>query len=121
MQHLILALVLAIFMSAASAHSPHRGANGGVVVDAGKYHVEMTAKERTLNVFLHDQNNKPVDAKGHKAVGIFVVAGKPQRIELAPEAANKLTGASPVSLPAAPKGAVQITLPGGSTVQAKFE
>ena len=68
-----------------------------------------------------DDKDKPVDAKGFKATGIFVVGGKPQRIELKPESANKLTGTSPVALPATLKGAVQITLPTGKTVQAKFE
>ena len=50
---------------------------------------------------------------GFKATGIFVVGGKPQRIELKTESANKLTGTSPVALPATLKGAVQIILPTG--------
>ena len=61
----------------------------------------------------NDDKDKPVDAKGFKATGIFVVGGKPQRIELKPESANKLTGTSSVPLPATLKGAVQITLPDG--------
>jgi hypothetical protein len=121
MQRLITVIALASLVSAAFAHSPHTGANGGKVVDAGDYHVEMITKDKALNVYLHDRDNKPVEAKGHKAVGIFVVAGKSQRIELTPESANKLTGTAPVALPATPKGAVQITLPSGSVVQAKFE
>ena len=50
-----------------------------------------------------------------------MVGGKPQRIELKPESANKLSGTASVPLPAKLKGAVQITLPGGKRVQAKFE
>ena len=63
-----------------------------------------------LAVYLYDENDKPVDAKGAKATGIFVIDGKSQRIELKPEGANKLSGTSPVALPATLKGAVQITL-----------
>jgi len=104
----------------ALAHGPSIGPNGGQQVDAGDYHVEMVAKGTALTVYLRDDKDKPVDAKGSKATGVFVIAGSPQRIELAPESANKLTGTSPVALPAALKGAVNITLPNGKTVQAKF-
>ena len=103
------------------AHGPNKGPNGGMQVDAGDYHVEMVAKDTSLTVYLHDDKDKPIDAKGYKATGIFVVNGKPQRIELKANSANKLIGTSSVPLPAALKGAVVITLPTGKTVQAKFE
>ena len=104
----------------APAHGPSKGPHGGRQVDAGDYHVEMLATDTSLAVYL-SQEDRPIDAKGHKAVGIFVVGGKPQRIELKPESANKLTGMSAVALPAIPKGVVRITLPSGNAVQAKFE
>ena len=59
----------------------------------------------------------PVAAKG---TAIFVVDRKVQRIPLTPGGDNKLTGSAAVELPKEPKGAVQITIPGGNTVQAKF-
>jgi hypothetical protein len=117
---LVLVGVLA-FAAAAYAHGPEKGKNGGRQVDAGSYHVELVAKDKALAVYISDEDDKPVEAKGFKATGIFVVGGKPQRIELAPETANKLSGTSAVSLPADLKGAVQIALPTGGTVQAKFE
>lgn len=113
--------VLLAATSVAEAHGPSKGANGGRQVDAGDYHVEMVAKDTSLSVYVNDDKDKPVDAKNFKATGIFVVGGKPQRVELAPEGANKLSGTSQVPLPDNLKGAVQITLPGGKTVQAKFE
>ena len=88
----------------AFAHGPSKGPNGGRQVDAGDYHVEMVAKDTQLAVYLRDDNDKPVDAKGFKATGIFVVDGKPQRIELKTESANKLTGTSPVPLPGDAQG-----------------
>jgi hypothetical protein len=105
----------------AYAHGPAKGTNGGPQVDAGDYHVELVAKDTALSVYINDKDDKPVDAKGFKATGLFVVSGKPQRIELKPETTNKLTGMSAVPMPAHLKGAVQITLPTGKTVQAKFE
>ena len=118
----LFALVAALLIATnAFAHGPTKGPNGGRQVDAGDYHVEMVAKDTALIVYLHDDKDKPVDVKGYKATGIFVVDGKPQRIELKPDSANKLTGAAAVPLPATLKGAVQITLPTGKTVEAKFE
>lgn len=103
------------------AHSPKVGANGGAQVDAGSYHVEVLPDGTTLQVFLRDHSDKEVASAGFKGMAIFVVGGRPQRIPLTPAGTNKLTGTSPVALPKEPKGAVQITTPTGSTVQAKFQ
>jgi hypothetical protein len=121
MKQFVLALAALLITTHVAAHGPSKGAHGGRQVDAGDYHLEMVAKDALLAVYLSDQDDNPVDIKGYRAVGIFVVGGKPQRIELKPESANKLTGTSTMPLPATLKGAVQITLPSGKTVQAKFE
>jgi hypothetical protein len=71
-----------LIAGAAYAHGPDKGPHGGPQVDAGDYHVELVAQDTALAVYLNNDKNEPVDAKGHKATGIFVVSGKPQRIEL---------------------------------------
>jgi hypothetical protein len=103
------------------AHAPKVGANGGVQADAGSFHVELVPNGTTLQVYLRDHSDKDVASAGFKGTAILVVGGKPQRIPLTPAGTNKLTGTSPVALPKEPKGAVQITTPTGSTVQAKFQ
>jgi hypothetical protein len=110
-----------VLATTAYAHGPEKGKNGGRQVDAGDYHVELLAQATTLAIYISDKNDKAVDAKGFKATGIFVVNGKPLRIELKPETANKLSGTASAPLPPDLKGAVQITLPTGGTVQAKYE
>jgi hypothetical protein len=117
---LVAAAIFAASTGIALAHAPKVGANGGPQTDAGDYHVEVVARGTTLDVFLRDQDDKAVKADGFKGTAIFVVGGKSQRIPLAPAGDNKLTGTSTVTLPGEPKGAVQITTPKGSTVQAKF-
>ena len=82
--------------------------------------MEVVAKGTSLQVFLRDHSDKVVLTDGYKGTAIFVVDGKPQRIPLAPAGDNALTGTSTVTIPREPKGAVQITTPTGSTVQAKF-
>ena len=106
--------------SIASAHAPKVGAHGGAQADAGNFHVEVVPQGMTLQVFLHDHSDKAVLTDGYKGTAIFVIDGKPQRIPLTSAGENKLTGTSTVSIPSEPKGAVQITTPSGSTVQAKF-
>jgi hypothetical protein len=121
MKRLLILAAALLVAGAAHAHGPNKGVNGGPQVDAGDYHVEMVAKDTSLTLYINDDKDKPVDAKGYKGLGLFVVGGKPQRIELRPDAANRLVGTSTVTLPSNLKGAVQITLPDGKTVQAKFE
>jgi hypothetical protein len=121
MKAMLTLLACLLVAAQAFAHGPGRGPNGGTQVDAGDYHVEMVAKGTVLDLYLHDENDKPVDVKGGKGTGVLLVDGKPQRIELSADTADRLTGSSSVPLPASPKGAVQITLPTGRTVQVKFE
>ncbi len=104
---------------AASAHSP-KGNSGPLIADAGDYHVEVAPNGTSLLVLLRDQADKPVASQGHKGTAVFVIGGKAQRISLEPAGDNKLTGTAAVAVPARPKGAVQITKPDGTTVQAKF-
>ena len=110
-----------IYAAAASAHGPKLGPNGGAVVHAGDYHVEMTAKGTALTVYLLDDDDKALTTKGFKGTGIFAIDGKPVRIELRPDGQNKLVGQSTVPLRNPLKGAVQITTPSGKTAQAKFD
>lgn len=114
------AILLAASVSAAAAHGPKLGPNGGQQADAGSLHVEVVSKGTNLVVFLRDQADKPVAAEGYKGTAIFVIGGKPQRIPLAPAGENMLSGTAAVAIPSTIKGAVQITTPSGGTAQAKL-
>ncbi|ACA14758.1 conserved hypothetical protein [Methylobacterium sp. 4-46] len=103
----------------ALAHAPKTGSHGGPQTDAGPYHVELVASGTTLELYLRSHADQPVTTAGFKGTAILVVDGKPQRITLEPQG-DRLTGTSPVSLPAALKGAVQLTTPNGSTASGKF-
>jgi hypothetical protein len=118
--HIAAATLFIVAAPIASAHAPKVGANGGAQADAGSFRVEVLPQGSSLQVFLRDHSDKAVSTVGYKGLAIFVIEGKPQRIPLTPAGENKLTGTSAVTLPSEPKGAVQITTPSGSTVQAKF-
>ena len=98
-----------------------KGSHGGRVGDAGPYHAELVVKERTVDIFLVGEDDKPVDPKGFKGVAIFNLGGKAERITLAPSEKKALSGTAAMALPARPKGAVQLTAPDGKTSTTKFD
>lgn len=112
---------LALVPSLAQAHEPRKGPHGGILVDAGAYHVEIVMKGVTVEVYVSDGADRPVPAAGFKATAILAIDGKPQRIVLAPADGNKLAGQSAIATQGALKGAVLLTAPDGKTAQAKIE
>jgi hypothetical protein len=116
-----LLLAAALIATPALAQDGHmKAAHGGRVVEAGAYHVEMLSKDGQIDVYLADHDNKPKSAKGYKGVAILAIDGKSTRVVLESSDGAKLSGKAAGALPAAPKGVVQITEPGGKTVQARF-
>ena len=106
-------------MSTSLAHDP-KPQNGGSIVVAGTYHVELVANDTQVDVYLLDHSDKTLSAKGHKGVAILMIDGKSVRIPLQPVEDKRLSGSAPVTLPRTPKGVVQISEPTGGTVQARF-
>jgi hypothetical protein len=113
------ALVMALFP--ARAHSPKIGIHGGPQVDAGSFHVELVPRGTLLQVYLRDHSDKAVSTQGWKGIAILTIGGTAHRITLTPAGDNQLNGTASVDLPEDPKGAVRISTPSGSTVQAKFD
>jgi hypothetical protein len=114
-------MVAALLSSSACAWAhDHHGANGGRVEDAGSYHVELVSKSDKVDLYISDANQKPIAATGFKAIGVFVVNGKAQRIAMEPAGNARLSGTASDALSAPTKGVVQLTSPDGKTVQAKF-
>lgn len=116
-----LALFVPLMIAQPAYAHEAKGVHGGRVGDAGPYHAELVVKEKTIDIFLIGENDKPVDPKGFKGVAIFNLGGKAERITLAPSDKNALSGTAAAALPARPKGAVQITGPDGKTATAKFD
>lgn len=116
------ALALALAISAPlHAHETAKGRNGGLRVDAGKYHTELLVDGSThVAVFLSDENDKPIPAAGFKATAILVIDGKSRRVELAPADTSKLVGTAPSPVKPGVKGVVRLTTPDGGSAQGKF-
>ncbi len=110
-----LALAVSLLASTAFAHEPRRGPNGGDLVDAGAYHIEVVGKGTAVDVYVSDSLDRPLPATGFKALAIIVIDGKTQRVALEPTADGKvLTGVAPAAIKTI-KGAVQLTDKDGKT------
>ena len=107
--------------SAALAHEAAKGPNGGVLADAGDFHMELVVDgSTTVAIYLSDADDKPVTAKDFKANAILVIDGKSQRVALNPDQGAKLVGTALSAVKPGVKGAVQLTTPNGATAQAKY-
>lgn len=102
------------------SHDGEKGPNGGLMADAGDYHVELLVRDGIVDVHVLDHDNKPLHTKGYKGVAIVSIDGKSQRIVLEPAGESRLTGKAGGALPPKVKGVVQITLPSGKALQARF-
>jgi hypothetical protein len=120
MKRSTIALAAALLVVTPSLAHEAKGPHGGRIADAGSYHVELIAKQQTVELYVSDGSDKPVAATGFKAVAILTAGGKPQRIVLEAAEPTRLTGNAAVALPAEPKGAVQLTTPDGRTTSARF-
>jgi hypothetical protein len=115
------AFALALLGAPAMAHEAGKGHNGGLRVDAGKYHTELVVDGTTnVVVYLSDENDKPIPATGFKANATFVLGGKAARFTLAPTEGSKMVGTAPAPVKRGVKGAIQLTAPDGTTAQAKY-
>jgi hypothetical protein len=117
-KHLAFALALLaapMMITSVIAHEPRKGPNGGDLVDAGAYHIEIVGRGASIEVLVSDALDKPVAAAGFKAMAIIVIDGRTHRVALEPTPdGKKLVGAAPAPVTAI-KGAVQLTAPDGKT------
>jgi hypothetical protein len=111
---------LSLLAGPALSHEPRKGPNGGELVDAGSYHIEVVGRGAAIEVLVSDATDRPVPTTGFKAVAIMIVDGKTQRIALEPSSdGKKLVGTAPAPLTSV-KGAVQLTDREGKTATGRI-
>ncbi len=121
MRIMLASLALFSSLSLVHAHEQRVGPRGGALVDAGVYHVELVTRDKAVEIFVSDAQDKPLPATGFKALAILAVAGKSVRVTLTPSADGaKLVGSAAEPLPARVKGAVQLTGSDGKTATGRI-
>ena len=114
-------LLLMGAFSAQAQHS-HRGPNGGEVVDAsqGPFHVEFVARASDLEVFVLDENNKPIAGTGSSGRATIQAGGKTATVALSFQEPNKLAAALPAPLAKGSRVVVSGKLADGRIFQARY-
>ena len=110
-------IALALMVSSSAVASDK---HGGHEVEAGKYHIELVAKDKDLTLYVRDQGDKPVDSKSIKA-SANVLSGKDKAsVDLATAGGDKLSGQVPFNVAKDAKVIVTFTVAGGKSEQARF-
>jgi len=123
---IIWALSIAILPAAAYAADSHdhgkRGANGGELVDAGPYHLELVVKGQELALYVLDAKNKKVAVDGGKATATVMSGNNKATIALSPAnpGDNLLKGAGKFEAKEDLRVLISVTLAGKPVQQARF-
>ena len=96
------------------------GANGGQVMDAGPYHLELVVKGQELTLYVLDDKNSKISVDGAKASAIVMSGSAKTTILLTPTSGNALKGAGDFQAKEDMRVLLSLTLPGKGTQQARF-
>ena len=98
------------------------GVNGGILADAGSYHVEFIggAAYALMMFAVSDDRQKPVPARGISAYAIIAQNGQTTRLRLSPEADNLLAALPTLPLLTGSSVLVVAKLATGETLKARF-
>ena len=117
---LVLVLNIAPSFSADKHDHAKMGTNGGQVVDAGPYHLELVVNGQELTVYVLDEKNSKVSVEGAKASAIVMSGGGKTTISLTPAGGNALKGAGQFQAKEDIRVLLSLTLAGKGAQQARF-
>jgi hypothetical protein len=112
--------MLSLNVNAAEKHDDAHAKHGGVAVEAGTYHVELVAKDKSLTFYVNGHDDKPLDAKGIKATANVFSGKEKANVALIPSGGNSMKGDTPFAIGADAKIVVSFTVPGKKPEQARF-
>jgi hypothetical protein len=125
-RHMNLALA-ALLVTAAPAiggeDQPHRhtAQHGGVIVESGHHHLEVVAKDGSLEVYVGGEGNEPEEVKDATASATILSGGKKADIQLAPDAGNLLKGAGSFTAGKGTTIVITLMMPGHKPEQARVK
>ncbi len=117
---LVLALML-LLASPAMAQTSWSGPNGGVMVDAGSFHVELLVKNTEYRVNVFDHVDKPIAVADATAVATVMIGEDKEKVSLQPVAPNTLAGTGTIKRSGAAKVLVMLRVPDQATAIARFD
>ena len=111
----------AVFVAtSAFAHDMTEGPNGGQVVEDAGHHVELTAKDTQVVLFLTEASDAPLATKGAKGRVIVQDGAAQAMADLTASEPNQLTAKLATPVKPGNKLVVSIKLADGHDVKARF-
>lgn len=118
-----LLLSASLMAAPALAHSDHEhGPNGGILVEADPYHLELkTSKDGSLVLWVMDHDNKLLPTAGTSATATVLVHKKPVQVNLSAEANGTFAGKGDFKLDHDTIVVIAYKSADGKTIQGRFE
>ena len=123
-RYLTLALAAVLVTTApgvAAEDHDHAAQHGGVIVESGHHHLEVVAKDGSLQVYVEGEDGQPEDVKDAAATAPILSGGKKADIQLAPDAGNVLKGAGSFTAGKGTTIVITLTMPGHKPEQARVK
>jgi hypothetical protein len=114
-------LVVTTLLASPSLAQSWKGPNGGQMVDAGSFHVELIIKNADYSVNVFDHVDNPVAVSQATGVATVMVGEEKEKVTLQPVAANTLTGTGAMKRSGPTKILVLLRIPEQATAMARFE
>jgi hypothetical protein len=114
-------LVAFTVLASPSLAQSWKGPNGGQMVDAGSFHVELIIKNADYSVNVFDHVDNPVAVAQATGVATVMVGEEKEKVTLQPVAANTLTGTGALKRSGPTKILVLLRVPEQATAMARFE
>jgi hypothetical protein len=114
-------LVVFTVLASPSLAQSWKGPNGGQMVDAGSFHVELIIKNADYSVNIFDHVDNPVAVAQATGVATVMVGEEKEKVTLQPVAANTLTGTGALKRSGPTKVLVLLRVPDQATAMARFE
>lgn len=118
---LLIGGVLATAPILAGEQHSHSGKHGGVVVESGHHHVEIVARDGTLEVYVEGEDGKPEDVQKAKASAAVLSEGKKVDVALTPDPSNMLKGSGLFKASKGTTIVVTLTMPGHGPEQMRVK
>ncbi len=98
-----------------------KGPNGGQMIDAGAFHVELVVKDADYRVHVYDHVDAPVAVAKATAVVTVMIGEATEKVTLKPVAGNTLAGNGTMKRSGPSKVMVLLRVPDQAMAMARFD
>jgi hypothetical protein len=117
----IAAVLVSLSSQALAQQTSWQGPNGGIMVDAAGFHVELLVKNSEYRVNVFDHVDKPILVAQATAVATVMVGDDKEKLSLQPVAANTFADTGTMKRSGAAKVLILLHVPDQATAIARFD